>query len=129
MVVTDCPSACTARLVHDLVATPSTRTVQDPHWLVSQPTLVPVSRATSRMKCTSNKRGSTSRAYERPLIVMLTATFMVRPPREAGWSAAGHNHIDAHTSGSSDLAGAGTSSRAGPAAAGCTCLEFPASIQ
>ena len=43
IVVTDAPSACTARQVHDLTATPSSSTVQAPHWLVSQPILVPVS--------------------------------------------------------------------------------------
>ena len=42
MVVTELPSAWTARQVHDRTATPSSSTVQAPHWLVSQPILVPV---------------------------------------------------------------------------------------
>ena len=49
MVVTLLPSACTASIVHDFTATPSTRTVHAPHWLVSHPTLVPV-RPTSGRK-------------------------------------------------------------------------------
>ena len=43
--VTALPSACTARQVQDLTATPSSSTVHAPHWLVSQPILVPVSAA------------------------------------------------------------------------------------
>jgi len=39
---------------------PSIRTVQAPHWLVSQPTWVPVSPSSSRRKWTSSIRGSTS---------------------------------------------------------------------
>ena len=39
---------------------PSTMTVQAPHWLVSQPTCVPVRPSCSRRKCTSSVRGSTS---------------------------------------------------------------------
>ena len=62
MVVIDAPSACTARQVHDLTATPSSSTVQAPHWLVSQPTLVPVRPPSSRRKWTSSSRGSTSRS-------------------------------------------------------------------
>ena len=48
MVVTDAPSAWAARHVHDLTASPSTSTVHEPHWLVSQPILVPVSPSVSR---------------------------------------------------------------------------------
>ena len=42
MVVTSEPSAWTAKIVHDLALRPSMSTVQAPHWLVSQPTCVPV---------------------------------------------------------------------------------------
>ena len=42
MVVTVEPSACTANTVHDLTLRPSMSTVHAPHWLVSQPTWVPV---------------------------------------------------------------------------------------
>ncbi len=42
IVVTVAPSAWTASTVQDFTAWPSTSTVQAPHWLVSQPTLVPV---------------------------------------------------------------------------------------
>ena len=38
------PSAWTASIVQVFTAWPSTWTVQAPHWLVSQPTWVPVSR-------------------------------------------------------------------------------------
>ena len=41
IVVTSAPSAWTARQVHDFTATPSSSTVQEPHWLVSHPTFVP----------------------------------------------------------------------------------------
>src|ERR1700730_11401213 len=53
------PLACTARIVHDLTATPSTSTVQAPHCPVSQPTCVPVRRRSLRMNSTSRVRGST----------------------------------------------------------------------
>ena len=42
IVVTLLPSAWTASIVQDFTAWPSTWTVQAPHWLVSQPTWVPV---------------------------------------------------------------------------------------
>ncbi len=48
MVVTERPSACTAKSVHDFTAAPSSSTVQAPHWLVSHPTWVPVSASVSR---------------------------------------------------------------------------------
>src|SRR5919197_5843156 len=50
IVVTDDPSACAARHVQDLTATPSSITVHAPHWLVSQPILVPVRLSVSRRK-------------------------------------------------------------------------------
>jgi hypothetical protein len=48
IVVIFAPSAWTASIVQDLTALPSRSTVQDPHWLVSQPTLVPVKPSVSR---------------------------------------------------------------------------------
>ena len=41
--------ACTASRVHDFTAWPLRWMVQAPHWLVSQPTCVPVRPASSRM--------------------------------------------------------------------------------
>src|SRR3954465_15851202 len=54
-----CPSAITASVVQDFTALPSTCTTQAPHWEVSQPTWVPVSRRFSRRNWTSSARGST----------------------------------------------------------------------
>src|SRR4029079_17981340 len=72
LVVTDDPSACAARPVHDFTTTPSSTTVQEPHWLVSHPILVPVRPATSRRKCTRSSRGSIVRCRARPLACMET---------------------------------------------------------
>ena len=72
MVVTSEPSAWTAKIVHDLALRPSTSTVHAPHWLVSQPTWVPVRSRCSRRKCTSSSRGSTSAVRCLPLTVMET---------------------------------------------------------
>src|SRR5438105_9826311 len=78
MVVTERPSAWTANREQDFTALPSRRTVQAPHWLVSQPTCVPVRPRTSRRKWTSSTRGST----ERISLVPLTCTVMefTEPP-------------------------------------------------
>src|ERR1700722_9977522 len=59
MVLTSCPSAITASVVQDLTALPSRCTTQAPHWEVSQPTWVPVSRRFSRRNCTRRVREST----------------------------------------------------------------------
>ena len=48
IVVTSAPSAWSASSVQLFTALPSTRTVQAPHWLVSQPICVPVSPRLSR---------------------------------------------------------------------------------
>ena len=48
IVVTCLPSAWTVKTLHDFTASPSIRTVQAPHWLVSHAMCVPVSPATSR---------------------------------------------------------------------------------
>ncbi len=74
MVVTARPSAWTASMVQDLTLLPSTRTTQAPHWLVSHPTCVPVSRNCSRRNCTSRVLGSTSSATHRPFTVIDTVT-------------------------------------------------------
>ena len=48
IVVTSCPSACTARTLHDFTLRPSRCTVQAPQLLVSHPTTVPTLPTTSR---------------------------------------------------------------------------------
>src|SRR6056297_2455407 len=60
MVVTRRPSACTASRVQLFTERPSRCTTQAPHWLVSQPTWVPVLRRRSRSASTSSVRASTS---------------------------------------------------------------------
>src|SRR5436190_10992469 len=72
MVVTLAPSHATASTVHDFTARPSRCTTQAPHWLVSQPTCVPVSRKFSRRNCTSRVLGSMSAAAALPFTVMDT---------------------------------------------------------
>src|SRR5262249_60869585 len=59
MVVTLEPSQEAASTVQYFAALPSRCTTQAPHWLVSQPTWVPVRRRFSRRNCTSRVRGST----------------------------------------------------------------------
>jgi hypothetical protein len=49
MVMMFAPVACTVNSVHDFTACPFMVIVQAPHWLVSQPTCVPVSPTVSRM--------------------------------------------------------------------------------
>src|SRR5512134_3373519 len=71
MVMISAPSACAARVMHDLTALPLNMTVQAPQFPVSQPTWVPVSRAFSLMKCTSSSRASTSCSSSLPLIFNL----------------------------------------------------------
>src|SRR5271156_4432364 len=72
MVSTSAPSHCTARMVQLLIEAPSTWTTQAPHWLVSQPTWVPVRPSFSRNSWTSNVRGSTSAEALRPFTVRET---------------------------------------------------------
>src|SRR6516164_6486986 len=73
MVVTFAPSICHTKTVHALTALPSTCTTQAPHWDVSQPTCVPVSRRFSRKNCTNSVRGSTSPVTALPFTVRATA--------------------------------------------------------
>src|SRR5437868_3177149 len=74
MVVTSPPSAWTARTVQDFTDSPSRSTVQAPHEVVSQPTLVPVRPRLSRIRDTRRVRGSTSRRWARPFTVIATGT-------------------------------------------------------
>src|SRR6266481_3195316 len=73
MVVTFAPSICQTKTVQALTALPSTCTTQAPHWDVSQPTWVPVSRRFSRRNCTRRVRGSTSPVTALPFTVSATA--------------------------------------------------------
>ena len=76
MVVTSAPCACTASMAQDLTARPFTCTVQAPHWLVSQPTWVPVSIRCSRSAWTSRVLGGTSTLAARPLTVYWTCIWL-----------------------------------------------------
>ncbi len=72
--------ACdSASIVQDFTAWPSTWTTQAPHWLVSQPTWVPVRRRFSRRNCTSSVRGSTSPVTALPFTVMDTVAMGIPP--------------------------------------------------
>src|SRR5260370_22416733 len=73
MVATFAPSICHTNTVQDLTALPFTCTTQAPHWDVSQPTCVPVSRRFSRRNCTRSVRGSTSPVTALPFTVSATA--------------------------------------------------------
>ena len=59
-------------MVQLLTDWPLTWTTQAPHWLVSQPTCVPVRPSFSRSICTSRVRLSTSADAGLPLTVMDT---------------------------------------------------------
>src|ERR1700716_1857563 len=72
IVVTWAPSAWTAKTVQDFTLWPSSSPVQAPQLLVSDPTCVPGSPASSRMYCTSSSRGSTSCSCLVPLMVTAT---------------------------------------------------------
>src|SRR5262244_2041431 len=104
MVVTFAPSICHANTVQDLTALPFTCTTQAPHWDVSQPTCVPVSRRFSRRNCTRSVRGSTSPVTALPLTVSATAdmafllkirpkTSFFAPTGETG-GGSGQNRVD-----------------------------------
>src|SRR6185369_17597484 len=93
IVVTLPPSACTARMVHDLIDLPSTWTTQAPHWLVSQPTCVPVRPRCSRRNWTNRVRASTLPETVLPLTVMATLSVINPLPHIVGLQRA-----KAHTS-------------------------------
>src|ERR1051325_11057764 len=80
MVRTLAPSACTASSVQDLIASPLTCTTQAPHWLVSQPTWVPVRPSCSRSSCTSSVRPSTVAEAGLPLTVRFTVVCIAPLP-------------------------------------------------
>src|SRR5262249_49190885 len=81
-VVTLAPSACTASTVQDFTGLPSRWTVHAPQCEVSQPTCVPVMPNTSRMRCTSSRRDSTSASRFAPLMVTLILCVATSvPPR------------------------------------------------
>ena len=67
MVVTLWPAACVASMAQLFTARPFRCTVQAPHWLVSQPTWVPVRRRCSRMNSDNSVCGATSRDTSLPL--------------------------------------------------------------
>src|SRR5213076_3275250 len=72
IVVTLEPAAWPASTVQDLTALPSIWTTQAPHWLVSQPTWVPVRFRFSRRRWTRRVRSSTSTETALPFTVSLT---------------------------------------------------------
>src|SRR5262245_22246848 len=86
MVRTLAPSSCQTNTVQDFTALPLICTTQAPHWDVSHPTWVPVSRRFSRRYCTRSVRGSTSAVTGLPFTVSVTAD-MGYPPetRSNGW--------------------------------------------
>ena len=79
MVITWAPSACTASSVQLFTETPSTWTTQAPHWLVSQPTCVPVRPSCSRSNWTSKVRGSTCAVAGLPFTVKVTVVMDFAP--------------------------------------------------
>src|SRR5207302_1238305 len=106
MVVTLAPPACPTSTVHDLTARPSICTTQAPHWLVSQPTWVPVRFRWSRRRLTRSVRSSTSAETALPFTVNLTVdtlrppdVFLVVPIRSTGaglcnWQFRRQSHCD-----------------------------------
>src|SRR5215831_18755470 len=60
-------------MVHDLIARPLTCTTHAPHWVVSQPTCVPVRPSFSRRNSTSIIRSSTPPRTSRPFTIMDTS--------------------------------------------------------
>src|SRR4051812_12793118 len=73
MVVTSEPCRLSTVVTQDRVATPSTCTVQAPHWAMPQPNLVPVMPSTSRSTQSSGVSSSTSTLWVLPLILMVKA--------------------------------------------------------
>src|SRR5665213_3950625 len=79
MVTMPAPSHCTARMVQLLMPSPLTATTQQPHWLVAQPTCVPVRARFSRRNWTSRVRGSTLPVAFLPFTVMVTLGISILP--------------------------------------------------
>src|SRR3954466_283387 len=82
MVRTFLPSASQANIVQAFTALPSRCTTQAPHWDVSHPTCVPVSRRPSRRYWTSKVRGSASAVTALPFTVI--ETFAIRLLLDSG---------------------------------------------
>src|SRR5262249_2120883 len=102
------PSQDAASVVHDLTARPSRWTTQAPHWLVSQPTCVPVSRRFSRRNCTKSVLASMSALTGLPFTVMLT--LIMRPP--------GVDGVEARAAAAGAAAAAGLAGSGGAGSAG-----------
>src|SRR5262245_35055377 len=94
IVVIEEPSACTAKTVQDFTVRPSTRTVHAPHWLVSQPMWVPVSRRFSRRKWTRSTRGSTVAFRALPLTVIDTCAMKVISRKRLAYSKRDESGVD-----------------------------------
>src|SRR5437868_10851095 len=69
MVVIRLPTAALTGTEQERMATPSTCTVQEPHWATPQPYLVPVRPMFSRIAQSRGVSGSTSMLCDWPLIV------------------------------------------------------------
>src|SRR5258708_19409802 len=80
MVVICAPAAALTGNEQDLVATPSTWTVQAPHWAMPQPNLVPVSPSVSRRTQSNGVSGSTSTSCVCPLIVRRDIILLLNRP-------------------------------------------------
>ena len=74
IVVTDEPSAWTARIVQLLTACPSISTVQAPHWTRLAADVRPVSASSLRRYCTRSVLGSTSARRSTLLTVNVIGT-------------------------------------------------------
>src|SRR5947209_9544469 len=90
------PETWTASSVHDLTGSPSSKTVQAPQLVVSQPTCVPVRARFVLKKSASRTRGSTSALRSTPLTRM--DAFMTLPPEPCSTRYAGHARSEEHTS-------------------------------
>ena len=71
-------------MVQDFTDLPSTWTTQAPHWLVSQPTWVPVRPRCSRRNWTNSVRASTLPETALPLTVMATEMVISLLPHIVG---------------------------------------------
>ena len=90
MVVTCAPSFITARVRHELIRLPSTRTVQAPHWPWSQPFLVPVRSRCRRSRSSSVVHGATVSLCSTPLTCSVIAILAGVGNRSACLRAAGN---------------------------------------
>ena len=103
-VVTSRPSTCTASIVQDLIALPSTSTVQAPQLVVSQPRCVPVSPTPRRIRSASSSRGSISAIFFLPLIVNLIRRTGNSSGRLVAEVVVDHRHDQAALSASAPVA-------------------------